>query len=285
MRRRTYSRRTPTTDNAGRRAPIVRHYASIGEIIAAADAQSSHYPESGASWTYGNDWTDEPTTRAGLMNGDAPASALAAYEEVSRTMDAARLAASEQAAPTRRRRQVWADQGDEIDPDRLNTGHANPWRTTRVGKTAPIVRLALNIGLSSSNSGEGFAKVAAHAAAIADALTLAGYSVEIIGTVATQNREGSSTVYTFPLKQADEPLDAKRILSAAAPGLLRAYLLDQLREDNGEAGGGYARLPHDLAEIIGTPHVIARHWENGREIDANKQAARIIAASQAHAAA
>lgn len=282
MRRRTYRTAPRATGNAAPRADIIRNYASVSEIIDAADAKSTHYPSDRADWTYGGDWTDEPTTRAGLLAGEAPAAALAAYEALSSQYSADTL--NTQPAPTRRRRQVWSDQGDEIDTDRMNARHDRPWRATVIGRNAPIIRLALNIGLSGGNDSATFAQVAATAAAIADALTLSGYSVEIIGVCATQNPSGSGTVYTFPLKSSHEPLDARRILSASAPGLLRAYLLDQCKEDNGTPTGGTAALPRNLAEIIGTPHIIARHWENGTEISPAEQARRIIDACKSAAA-
>lgn len=277
---------TPT--NAQRRTPIVRHYANIGEIIENADRimkDEGHSYATGSRWTYGNDWQDEPATRAGLLAGEAPAAALAAYDALRSQYEADTLTTATP-APTRRRRQVWADQGDEIDTDRMNAGRETPWRSTRIGRSAPIVRLALNIGISAGNGPEQFAQVAATAAAIADALTLSGYAVEIVGCeIGINNKYAKgANVYTFPLKSSHEPLDARRILSAAAPGLLRAYLIPQLLIDTASNTAGKCVIPHNAAELIGTPHIIARHWENGREISPTEQARRIIDASKSAAA-
>ena len=270
-----------------------KHYGTLAALIDDATEAKGDIRPGRDDWRYGKDWPDEATTRAGLVAGDAPAEALAAYEIIRAKQEAARLAASEQAAPTRRRRQVWADQGDEIDPDRLNTGHATPWRTTKIGRTAPIVRLGINIALSCFNTPETFADTIARAVSIVDTLTLAGYSIEIIGihasTVSTHSRRRSiherGTVYTWIAKAADEPLDTLRLLSLSAPGLCRAYCHALLHRDTGDPARGICQMPHDLAEIIETSHIIGRHWPSDwrgwREIDAEEQIAAIIAASTA----
>lgn len=268
--------------NGRSRPPIVRYFASVAEIIEQAEALQAKHGLSlyADNWALGNDWTTLEATRAGLLAGEAPASVLRAYETIRSRQGSDPLTANG-TGPTRRRRRVWHEEGDEVDPARMLAGSPTPWTRTIIGCTAPTVRLAVNIALSGSNTPEKFAETIAHAVSIADAITLAGYSVEIVGVCATVNNmnAGSATVYLWPMKRSDEPLDQPRLLSAGAPGLLRAYLLPFCHLDNASTTGGKCYLPKELPALIGTPHIIARHWEEGKEIDAQEQARRIIEAS------
>lgn len=232
-------------------------------------------------WRFGPDWKDEAETRAGLLAGAAPAAARAAYEAMREEF---RELAASAPAPTRRRRQVWADQGEDIDVDRMNARHDRPWRSTKIGRAAPSIRLAINYALSCTNGPANFAALAAAAALIADRYTLAGYAVEIVavhastGSSSAKRHEAEALIYSYPVKGSGEPLDIERLLATGAPGLCRHYVHAIIGRDTGDPLRGICRLPQCTAEVLGVAHIIGNHWEGAKE-----QVRQIV--SQASAAA
>jgi hypothetical protein len=262
---------------------LAKHFDTVAALIDAASTPNTSRDE----WRYGTEWKDEQETRAGLLAGLAPASAFKAYEKVRPTFDALAISANANGS-TRRRRRVWGDEGDEVCISRMLSDSPAPWSRTVIGRTAPIVRLAINIALSCNNTPDDFAGSVATAVAAADALTVRGLSVEIVGTHATArsrhtNQEGRGTVYTWPVKGASEPIDTARLLSLAAPGLCRAYCHSLLEKDTKDPVRGICTLPADAAAYIGTPHIIGQQWSTAggywREVSAADQLAQIIEAS------
>ena len=126
--------------------------------------------------------------------------------------------------PTRRRRRVWGEEGDEIDTARMLAESTHPWSRTIIGRTSPVVRiLAMFDGNSVANCQQ-FAAAAAAVALASDALATAGYSFEVwaiqhgCGGYGWHGREHTVTAC---IKNAAEPLDIHRVASVYTTGALR----------------------------------------------------------------
>jgi len=142
-------------------------------------------------------------------------------------------ASSELQPPTprnRRRKPVRADAGDELDLDRVWQGELDrAWRTCRreVSTGPSRVLIEANIAASCNVNAEAMAWRGAAALALADQLSLAGYMVEIVATVAVTLYNASSDPYNLELcvLQAGDPIDLNLLASLiASPMLFRALV-------------------------------------------------------------
>ncbi len=135
-------------------------------------------------------------------------------------------------AKSPRRRPVWSDQGDTLDMQRVYCGRLDvAWRrTVRREATGPAqITLVANLSISGGTSAEVLFWRGAAAIKLADILTEAGYSVQIVS--AYGNRKGSDhhgeTHWTTEiiLKPFHAPLDLAAVASGAAcAATLRALM-------------------------------------------------------------
>lgn len=236
------------------------------------------YDHGMTSWTFGQQ-TPEETTDA-LTRGEVPAPIAALIEGMRGTIEAA-MDASDTQGVSARRRFTFGDQGDEIDTDRLNTGHDQPWRTTRRGKQTRVIRLGINLALSCGNQEGAFHRLAATACAIADVLQARGYASEIVIFASTVHRDyGTWTATHWKAKAADEPLDLGRIASAGLVGVFRSLVLTDWTPWSD--GGGLCRdVPAEVRALLGVDYVIARSWAGLKERDIAEGVRQIIEAPAA----
>lgn len=241
---------------------------SIEELVNVADTLPYHRSTSGRDIN-GNEWMHGAARnatearrllRAGIMTDETRRYFDMFRPEIEADMQTSGLEMS------RRRRHVWADAGDEIDADRLNTDHERPWRNVKIGQQSPIIRIGWNLIMSCGNEGAEFAKLGARVCAVSDLLTTYGFGVEIVGLFAEQyDRKTGSFLYRVPLKRADEPLDIERVGSAAQPATYRDIMMRVLERDMpGLAWNGPCSVPWtpENKRAAGVDYVAAQNWSS-----------------------
>jgi hypothetical protein len=233
-------------------------FASVAEFIS-IDAAAKR-GGSDKAWTFGT--SNESETREMLLSGQCTDAAL---EAAAASKDRALAALAPTMGATKRRRAVWSDSGDEWDSDRVNANHEYPARDIRVGRQAPIVRLGVNFTLSCGNSEQAFARAIGAAAGVADCLTVAGYSVEIVGMFACTGMSSKKQfddkpcVYTFPVKCSDETLDVARVCSLALTGLSRFWGAARILSDT--QGHNWGCLDHSAYKALaGVDAMVSQSW-------------------------
>jgi hypothetical protein len=118
-----------------------------------------------------------------------------------------------------RRRQIWTDQGDEIDIGRVYNGQLDQaWRgmVRRLGAGGQThVRILTHVGALGEVRHEDFLWRGAVACLLTDALEEAGYRVELMGYTNANgvfdNQKNGSAAALFPIKGYDEALDIERV--------------------------------------------------------------------------
>lgn len=147
-----------------------------------------------------------------------------------------------------RRRQRWSDAGDELSRDRLMAGDLDrAWRTTaRVNLTAPrIVRVVVDVAGNCNVSADELFWRGAAGASLSEALTAAGYSVEIVAAsvgVGTSN-QGENVFTATIVKQANSPLNLTAVAATtASAGFFRTVLFSlYVNSTKGRGNSGYGR--------------------------------------------
>lgn len=235
-------------------------FASVEEFIS-VDA-STERAGSDREWMFGAAG-NESKTRSMLLSGECMPAAL---EAAAASKDRALSALASTMGATKRRRAVWSDSGDDWDADRVNVNHEYSARDVRVGRQAPIVRLGVNFNLSWSNSEESFARAIGAAAGVADCLTVAGYSVEIVGMQAFVGHNSAAKeykmepcVYRFPIKGSDESLDIARVCSLALTGLLRYWGAARALSDT-KASNWSAQVHVAHKSLGGVDAMVSQSW-------------------------
>jgi hypothetical protein len=107
-----------------------------------------------------------------------------------------------------RRQQVWAEDGDDLDYDKLMSGELETmWRTTkRNGKaTNPHATLVINWGGNCNLKADALFWSGAVAIILADVLENAGYRIEIVGCITSKHDAGYSAT-SVTVKELDEPV-------------------------------------------------------------------------------
>jgi hypothetical protein len=193
--------------------------------------------------TFRGDTTDPDHWRTGLTGENAPERAARlladgialpaardAYESMRESVERAVTAQVLAFAPSARRKRRYAEEGQEIDTARVAAGDPDHWASRhRVAKRRTF-RLALNVCVPSSSDPTVFARIVGSCAAASDALYRQGYGVEVtpIQYGAPTLLDGSEPAGVvrhlglyWPAKEAHEPLDVERILSAGSPAMLR----------------------------------------------------------------
>lgn len=146
--------------------------------------------------------------------------------------------------PSKRRRRVWADQGDEINIDRMNARNEKPWTTTQIGRPSPVVRILAMFDCNGKCNTAQFGAAAAAVALASDALANAGYSFEVW---AIQHGDGSrwsrQHTVTACVKGAGEPLDLQRVASVFTIPAIRFLGFGLIRKDMHPVCMGVCRTP------------------------------------------
>ncbi len=181
-------------------------------------------------WRFGSLRTYDATIRQ-LRNGTATTGALKAY-------DTFRSQMPDPPAPVSiKRRRIYDITGNEPQVERYLIGEPALWERRQRSPHAAkrIVSLGMNCGHNAGEDESAFAETVARCVAVADALETAGYSVRVLGVMAsdmTGRIEHESSPHAslpnmivapaFVLKEAGEALDCQRLLSYGVPGALRS---------------------------------------------------------------
>lgn len=230
---------TITDDRFYRHFPTFANYARF-----CIDTGKCDNTDESNSWIFGKHWKNRERLIAATEAGIAEPAVL---EIVQRLRVTAGDIMRNAEGPSKRRRQVWADQGDEIDTDRMNAGRDRVWRATQIGRPSPVVRILAMFDCNGSCSTEQFGAAAAAVALAADALATAGYSFEVW---AIQHGNSSSATWgnryhtvTACVKGAGEPLDIQRVASVYTLGAIRYFGFGLIRNDFNTVNMGSCRTP------------------------------------------
>ena len=161
----------------------------------------------------------------------------------------------------------------------------------------PVIRIGLNTSMSCNSSGEQFARIAAITACMCEQFESLGYGVEVVGIscglwhggkkqrVALDGKklsakEGWADCWCppiVPLKKADDPMDAERILSMGQAATLRDLGFRSRYLCLGVPGScGVPDMPEDVVEACDCDIVIERKWgRDDPEQTANRIAGKI----------
>ena len=165
-----------------------------------------------------------------------------------------------------RRRGVWADQGDELNRDRLYAGYSDPWRTARrqASTGTAYVRLVAEIGGRAFMRGPSMFYSGAAVAVLAEALQAAGYEVEIVGAnvanKVTKSRQADTLTLAIVVKPFQAPLALPPILAACASAAfhrtavfaVRPIVIHRAGRVPSGCGGGGLSVSLTLAMLPGT---------------------------------
>ena len=244
----------------------------------------------GEDWTY--DGSSQEETYETWDKGIAPnKESREAYEKMRDVIDAAFISADLERCRSakRKRRKAWA--GGGIDMARhlaaKNEGRIAPvFRTMSRRADRPVVKIGLNTSMSCNMSGSDFARIGAITACLCDKFEILGYGVEIHGIscglwngwedckIAPDGRvldepwKKCWATPMIPLKGADDPLDAERILSIGMAGTLRDIGFRSRYLCLGVTGGcAVPDLPDEVVEAIGLDCVVERKWDRGNPND------------------
>lgn len=115
-----------------------------------------------------------------------------------------------------KRRLIRADQGDELDIHTVYRGdlqHAWTSRRRRPTRSSTIVRIIAQCNLLAMTTFDQMFWRGAAVLKLTDALSSAGYNVEVIGAIASTGVGGyrGDFLATFPLKEARSPLDVSQL--------------------------------------------------------------------------
>ena len=116
-----------------------------------------------------------------------------------------------------RRQQVWAEDGDELDYDKLMSGEIESmWRTTKKNGKGfnPQATLMVSWGGNCNVDADALFWSGAVAIILSDLLEDAGYRTEIVGAMGGLQQSGEYTCSSVCVKELDEPLRTDAVAGA-----------------------------------------------------------------------
>lgn len=187
-------------------------------------------------------------------------------------------------AKTFKRKRVYADQGDELDINRLMSGEVEHWEKSTKGKKNTLIRLAFNIDGTGSKTEEDFMIMASTAAVISNILSIAGFAVQLTfchtsNGVSTQTKYNAISVC---VKQAHEQIDMERICSVGCTGFFRGWIFQVYANvlDGTPYGhmGSSSNFPDGGEEQLGFDYIIDHrvHGQKANIIEIKKLFKSII---------
>ena len=249
--------------------------------------EAHHMHDGDEDWVYGSTREEaEEIWDKGIAPNDK---AREVYEEMRDALAAQFVSTGMQKCRSRRRRRVHAWAGGSVNvPKYLESREsgvpAPVFRTMSKRADRPVVRIGLNTSMSCSMSPDQFAKIGAITACMCEKFEELGYGVEVVslscglwekGVKRRVGLDGKKlgkreawsdcwAVPIVPIKRADEPLDAERVLSMGQPGTLRDLAFRARYLCLGITSGcSVPDLPEDVVEACGCDVVIERKWTRG----------------------
>lgn len=249
--------------------PLDREFASVTELLAAASTPVGGCPaynirlamEYASNGAHDARWY--VPERPGITGNTGAQAFIRAANYPEGAARIAKLAAAIEApeAVTVRRRPRWEDQGDEVDMQRVWAGNLDhAWRRTR--RTAVLgpsrVRIAVPIYGYGGMSSMVLAWRGVCGVALADRLTEAGHSVEIVAYEASIPKDGAArvSVQTMVVKAYESPLDMGFLAAMiGCPAFSRGVLIPYFYAQSARAiEDGVAQGSPPLLRDVKTPH-------------------------------
>jgi hypothetical protein len=155
-----------------------------------------------------------------------------------------------------RRRTRWAEDGGELDRDRLySSGIETAFRTTKqhLQRAPRVVRIIGSWSISGSHSAKQIAWNGAAITALVDLLEGADYRVELSLGLPANQYGGSVSLPVIRIKVPQEPLNINTVAAVAGhAGIFRTY--------------GFAAItssPYQVSSSFGSPMQLKAAWEQG----------------------
>jgi hypothetical protein len=166
-----------------------------------------------------------------------------------------------------RRRRVYAEEGSELNLDRLAVHDPSCWERRKRGAKKQLIVLGIQYGYVAGAGEKVFVKNAAAAAAASDVLERLGYAVEIVGvswgtlTYAQTKWDKWSMINTVTIKRSTEPLDPQNVLIIGLPAVSRVF---EFGVWDAYAKSGWNMhcppLTKEQEEMIGIDAFIGQKW-------------------------
>lgn len=128
-------------------------------------------------------------------------------------------------ARKKKRRRVFREEGSELNIDRYMSGEVEMWENTIKVNKKPVVKLMVSAAISSATDSTALVKNICAAVAFIDIMASAGISVEVWHSLIVRQATTGVTYSTVltKIKDANDPVDALRLLSSSAPGIFRYF--------------------------------------------------------------
>jgi hypothetical protein len=221
---------------------------------------SSRNEEKSKSWDLHAGWSGwEKIAKSGWPAG---------AEKIERMAEGFEIPDSIKESITLQPQQILALAGDEVDVGLYLSGEPEcmqDWEHAATDGVNKIVKIVLNISASCDTHSDIMIRRACGALALANALELVGYSVEIVAASCCSNLGG--LIWETTLKHSDQVLDLLELSTSAHPAFLRRgwfAVLEQNPDDEirGLTYGGYGSpidYPDDKTSIV-----INNKWRSDR---------------------
>jgi len=217
-------------------------------------------------WQCGDMITTVEGNRDALRAGRVPARLYEAYLEARRACEPAVQEAGRIGNTTRRRRR-YGDEGDELNIDRMAAGDPMMWERRKRGAKKRVIKIGLRFGgYSWTDREDKYIASAATGCAMADALAIMGYGVEVIGFDVDELSAGERTecigeewVCAVRLKASDEPLDVQRVLTSGLVAMSRTFWYGYRQVTLGcgpDQNGWIRKLSGVMKEALGLDMII-----------------------------
>jgi len=161
-----------------------------------------------------------------------------------------------------RRRPRWADAGDELNRERLYAGDLDrAWRTTsRTVVSAPrVIRVIVDIAANAGTTAEALFWRGAAGAALTEALTAAGYSVELLAGIFVRGvfKDGRDYISATTIKAASAPLNMGAVAATCCSASFFRSTFFMLAENagRGDTWSGHGQVREGLSSDVGAKYL------------------------------
>lgn len=198
---------------------------------------------------------------------------LTAYADLRSRLDA-KLAATDFAVVSARRKRRRRDTGDFVNIDAVMTGDPNCWERHEREASQRLVKIFINACYSAGTSTKQIMQGGVKAAALSDLLVSKGYRVEILAACFSNGGHSGPQIKPYgvvaTVKRSNDPLDVGAILCAGSPAHTRVHMFGAAQSipgGHGFGGEGVCSVSQHpkLAAALGVDFWISGHdayWSN-----------------------
>lgn len=179
------------------------------------------------SWRFGSEYKNYTQTREALLYGTATDNMLKQYDAIKEEMiaDYPELFELQNFALKSRKKRKFAEEGAELDIDRLMCGDPEHWIKSENIKDKKTLKILFNGALNCDHDAEDFVKNIIVCICFIDVLRTIGLSAEFWNGHVVENctTKTEHALTMVKVKDADESIDVCKMLSTGLPGLFRWY--------------------------------------------------------------